>query len=264
MSMKLTGALHLHSTHSYDGKLSLTELKSFLKERGVQFACMTEHTDYLSKEFAAAFVNECHELSDDTFLCIPGFEVPYKNAHVLHIGTTEFISSVANAAQLQLWRKVSPLVLLAHPVRNSFVVDEPLLATIDGIEVWNQQYDGKALPRGKSIALLDTLRNQKPLLASGGLDFHRPEHFGSPLITLEANAFNTASIIDALKTGHYSFGSDAKQYHATGPIDFSIAEHTKSRVLTSIISFGKGLNALLAKVGLRLPARLRKAVRDTL
>lgn len=262
--MKLTGVIHLHSTHSYDGKLSLPELKTFLQERGIQFACMTEHTDYLDAAHAAAFVAECQELSDDSFSFVPGFEVPYKDAHVLHIGTTEFISATATAAQLQLWRKVAPLVVLAHPVRNQFLVDEPLLTTIDGVEVWNQQYDGKILPRSKSVSLLTQLRQQKKLIATGGLDFHRLEHFGCPLLTIDVPAFNTASIIDTLRTGAYTFGSEALQLSGTGPIALSLRKKTVSRLQTGFIAFGKAINALLARFGMRLPRAASRAVRRRL
>ena len=81
--MEVKGILHCHSTYSYDAKLSLPELKKLLQKKGLSFACMTEHTDELTKERAVAFVEECRSLSDGSFIFIPGFEVPYKHAHIL-------------------------------------------------------------------------------------------------------------------------------------------------------------------------------------
>jgi len=219
--MKVTGVIHMHSTHSYDGKLSLSELKAFLIDKGVQFACMTEHTDYLDRAAADKFVTECRDLSDDRFIFVPGFEVPYGRAHVLHIGATEFVCTFANAAQLKLWRKVSPLVVLAHPVRNQYKVDETLKGVIDGIEVWNQQYDGKQRPRVKSVKLLKKLRTDKPLMATGGIDFHRSEHFGNPFITVELESLTEAGIVRTFTAGEFSFGCNGYMVAARADMKLS-------------------------------------------
>ena len=80
--MKIKGALHIHSDYSYDAKMTLVELKDLFVNNGLSFALMTEHTDEMCKERAERFINECRHLSDDTFVFVPGFEVPYKSTHV--------------------------------------------------------------------------------------------------------------------------------------------------------------------------------------
>ncbi len=256
------GVIHVHSTHSYDGKVSLTELKAMLQSCGVSFACMTEHADKLTKEAATAFVAECQQLSDASFVFVPGFEVPYKDAHVLHIGATTFVASVAhNAETLAAWRREAPLVVLAHPVRNRFVVDEVLLRQLDGIEVWNQQYDGKRLPRTKSVALLTSLRRQKELIATGGIDLHRREHLGSPYTTLELPVLTTAAIVAALKAGQGRFGYEEFWFDAITPWVPTWHARLQSVYACSVIVLGKGVNAVLAKLGLRLPKGLVRMIR---
>jgi len=262
--MKVTGVIHMHSTHSYDGKLSLLELKTFLVERGVQFACMTEHTDYLDASAAAAFVAECRALSDDTFVFIPGFEVPYKNAHVLHIGAEQFIGAFADADSLQRWRSITPLVILAHPVRNAFTIDDELRTVIDGVEVWNQQYEGKAVPRLKSVALLESLRVTRPeLVATGGLDFHRIDHWGSPLTFVEVTQLSETNILNVLTSHRFEFGHQKRLVAATDKVTFSLAERLKSTASICVISLGKKVNKLLAMVGLRAPRCLVRLLRET-
>lgn len=255
------GVLHMHSTHSYDGKMSLRELKDFLLARGISFACMTEHTDQMQKEDADAFVRECRALSDDTFVFVPGFEVPYKNAHVLHIGTTVFVTNFANTAQLKLLRKQTPLVILAHPVRNKFIVDETLLSCIDGVEVWNQQYEGKAYPRTKSLTLLTKLRKEKKLIATGGLDLHRKEHFGTPMTHLEMSELSEETIVAALKNGAYAFGTEGIRIGAFDEWKPTMLARCKSRIAILIINTGKYINKALFSVGLRLPQGLTRAIR---
>lgn len=256
------GILHVHSTHSYDGKVSLPELKALLQKEGLSFACMTEHTDTLTPEAAELFVAECRTLSDASFVFVPGFEVPYGDAHVLHIGATRFQTAVAHTAlELQAWREVASLVLLAHPVRNRFVVDEVLLGVIDGIEVWNQQYEGKRAPRTRSLALLKKLRHQKQLWGSGGVDFHRREHLGTPYTRMDITELTETAILAALKAGAYTFGSTTCSIGATEVWSVGFGARVQSAVSIFIIGSGKLVNAALARLGISLPKRLVRSIR---
>jgi len=260
--MMYQGIIHAHSTYSYDGKVSLPELKVLLQSLGLSFACMTEHTDFLDVEAAQQFVTECRALSDESFVFVPGFEVPYKRAHILHIGATKWQTNLArNEAELKVWRSVAPLVVLAHPVRNQFVVDDALLTVIDGVEIWNQQYEGKAVPRPRSIELIRKLRVQKPLLATGGIDLHRVEHLGSPYTTLDLSELTEVAILNALKAGAFSFGTTLLSIGATEAIKLSIPMRLVSLIAIVIIKSGKVVNASLAHLGIRLPKRLVRAIR---
>ena len=259
--MKHIGALHLHSTYSYDGKLSLIELKQLFSKNGLSFACMTEHSDTLTAETAAAFVAECRALSDDSFVFVPGFEVPYKNAHVLHVGATQFVTAFADATTLRAWRQVTPLVVLAHPVRNNFVVDETLADCLDGVEVWNQHYDGKRAPRPRSFTLLSALRKKKPLIATGGIDLHRAEHFGSPLVQLELIELSETLVIAALKAGQFTFGNAKYPFASKEASALSFTLRLKSALSIAVIVVGKNVNAALAAGGLSLPKSLKRFIR---
>ena len=254
----------MHSTHSYDGKVPLAELKTLLKGQGISFCCMTEHTDEMTPEGAHAFVEECRELSDETFVFVPGFEVPYQRAHVLHIGASEFLGQFADATELTVWRNVTPLVILAHPVRNHFIVDETLLSVIDGVEVWNQQYEGKHAPRSRSLKLLQSLKKRKEnLLATGGLDLHRKEHFGTPQIQLETDALTAEAVVTSLKSGSYTIKGNGILLDAQGQFMAGGGLRTKlqSQLAIVTITAGKLVNATLARFGLSLPKGLRQALR---
>lgn len=260
--MTYRGLLHVHSTYSYDGKLSLVELKHRLQAAGLAFAAMTEHTDQLTTEVAQRFVAECRALSDSTFVFLPGFEVPYGRAHLLHLGATDFKVPVArNEDELLLWRAAAPLVILAHPVRNRWRLDATLRGLIDGVEVWNQQYDGKRVPRPRSLSLLRSLRRQSTLLGTVGVDFHRPEHLGAPYTTVTCKNLSEAHLLDALIEGSYQF--DTPQ----GPVGgFSVYIPSRRDVFISVLSIvvirsGKLVNAGLARVGIRLPKGLIRRIR---
>ncbi len=264
--MELTGIMHCHSLYSYDAKMSLAEIKELCKKNGVQFVCMTEHTDELTHERAEAFVRECDALSDETFLFIPGFEVPYEGAHILMVDARTFVSQYASTIEtLKKWTDIASFVVLAHPVRNQFQVSDALLAEISALEVWNQQYEGKRVPRTRSLRLFDTLRLQKPaLVATGGVDFHRASHFGAPFITLNATELSEADIVEKLRIGAFRVHSDEASLYGVLPNASALIYlyRWRSTLSVLIIVIGKGVNALLASCGIALPKQLTQFVRS--
>lgn len=266
--MEIQGLLHCHSSYSYDAKLSLRELRELCIQNGIHFACMTEHTDELTKERAEEFVRECEALSDESFRFIPGFEVPYKNAHILMIGAREFVVNYAPTLPvLDEWIKKAQFVVLAHPVRNKFIAEDALAERLDGIEVWNQQYEGKRVPRPRSIRLFETLRKRKStLVATGGIDLHRDEHMGSPVVTLSVDAPNEAAIIEKLKLGIFAVSSPHARFFGllTNADELMRKHRFESIISVAVIGAGKFTNKTLAYLGLTLPASLKRAVRRSL
>jgi predicted metal-dependent phosphoesterase TrpH len=266
--MEVTGVLHCHSRYSYDAKLSLAELRDLFLKNGIRFVCMTEHTDTLTPEVAQQFVADCAAHSDDAFLFIPGFEVPYRRAHILMIGMREFYGQYAKDADaLREWTTRAPFVVLAHPVRNNFEVDSALLGEMHALEVWNQQYEGKRVPRVRSLALFETLRKEKPLLvATGGVDLHRTEHLGYPLVSVTVPALNENAILTVLKRGDFVVSSPQASFHGMGivPRELVRAHRIQSHFSVAVIVLGKAVNALLARVGLKLPKSLARLVRRSL
>ena len=265
---EITGILHCHSNYSYDAKLSLRELRDLFVPKGISFVCMTEHTDELTPERASAFVHECDEYSDEKFRFIPGFEVPYKHAHVLMIGCRSFFQNYApSIAELRPWVDASSFVVLAHPVRNDFIVDTDLLASINGLEVWNQQYEGKLVPRVRSLALFTELHTVKPtLVATGGVDFHRTEHFGAPQVTLSVETLSEDAVIEKLTTGAFTVHSESLRFFGTLP-NASELRHTvrfQSHLSVTVIVLGKLVNKILASLGLSLPKSLKQRIRRRL
>lgn len=263
--MKVKGVIHIHSTYSYDGKASLQSLRDFLIAKGIHFCCLTEHTDKMTVEEARVFVQECKSLSGSQFLFIPGYEVPYKKAHILLIGAEVFFSQFADATMLQTWSSKSALTILAHPVRNSFKVDQEMENVLDGVEIWNQQYDGKLVPRPRSKKLLRRLQQKSPtLLAMGGLDFHRVEHFGSPLYTLELDHLTQDAVLRAIKEGQYSFGTRSVEVSSSGSWkgDSNFTHKVISFLSICIIVLGKKTNALLALLGIKIPTSIKRYIRS--
>lgn len=263
----IRGYLHLHSCHSYDGKLSLQELKDKCLELGMSFAAITEHTDGLDGQAVQNLADECRSLSDDRFLFIPGFELPYKNCHVLLIGcdapdlTLDPLDAIKHAKQQGSW------IVLAHPHRNHFSIDEESSALLDGIEVWNQQYDGKHFPRPKALKMYESYRQvNKELLATAGLDFHRLSHLGGPYVKLSPDEFSLEAIVASLKTGKYEIerGNFRMDSHPelTGLKRMTI--RLGSFFSTTLIGGGKSIGKWLHEHNLAMPKKLKEAIRKRL
>jgi hypothetical protein len=99
----------------------------------------------------------------------------------------------------------------------------------------------------------------------GGLDFHRPEHFGAPVYELEVETLSKEAVLETLQKGAYKFGSKKRQVSAHGTwqgkgyldailSDFSI----------TIINLGKYVNKVLFKLGLKAPKVLANSLRKHL
>ncbi|MCK5096382.1 MAG: PHP domain-containing protein [Candidatus Pacebacteria bacterium] len=261
--MKITGVSHIHSLYSYDAKLSLAELKKTFKEQGIQFALMTEHTDKLLQEEAKAFVKECQKLSDKDFVFVPGFEVPYRMSHVLMIGAKEFVAQHADEALLLQWREKASFSVLAHPQLNHFIVDTTMKEVIDGVEVWNSQYDGKYVPRPQALKLLKELQGDKNIFAFAGLDFHRKEHLNGPQMTMEVEKLTESAILKNIQTGTYTLGKNTITIGSNGTISGNPFLLTwKSAISIGFITLSKKINKLLAAHDLSLPKRLKQYIRS--
>jgi len=219
----------------------------------------------MTTEQAQLFVQECKMQSGSQFVFIPGFEVPYKNAHILLIGTESFISQKADAETLKAWSLRSELTILAHPVRNSFLLDSTMEEVLDGIEIWNQQYEGKRVPRPRSVRLFEDLRKKnQALMATAGLDFHRKEHFGAPCYSIETDMLTKEAILSALTEGRYTFGTKRVEVAPSGlwKGKGSISHILQSALSVLLIFSGKRVNALLAFFGLKLPSGLKRLIRS--
>ena len=178
------------------------------------------------------------------------------------IGCEKFICDFASdASKLKEWARCALLVVLAHPVRNKFEVDKDLLEVINGIEIWNQQYEGKHAPRTRSVKLYNELVLKKlGLLRTGGLDLHRREHFGSPQTEVDAAALSGLAIVAALKLGSFTFGP--QNIPAQGDWEMSELDKRNSFLSVLVVNLGKKVNAALAVCGLKLPHSVAKAVRS--
>jgi hypothetical protein len=101
-------------------------------------------------------------------------------------------------------------------------------------------------------------------LATGGLDLHRKDHFGAPLLHMDIPALTEADVIDALRSGAYRFGSEHVTVSSAGAYaqEGTLGASLQSAFSILLISAGKRANAFLALFGLRVPKGLKAMIRS--
>ncbi len=155
-------------------------------------------------------------------------------------------------------------MVLAHPVRNHFKVDDELLSVLNGLEVWNQQYEGKRVPRTRSLKYFTELKEKRPLLvATGGVDLHRKEHLGAPTISLSIEHLVAEEILEKLKAGAFTIHSSHALLYGSLPNVSEIIQkyRLQSFLSVSIITLGKMVNAFFATFHISLPKSLKQFIR---
>lgn len=262
--MQAKGIVHAHSNHSYDGKLTLAELRARLIEQGLQFACMTEHSDNYTPEQVVAAVQDCRAHSDEAFLFISGFEVPFEWTHTLVIGAETL--DVASPA-LETIRKAKDQgawIVLAHPHRNNFQAKDTHAAMFDAVEVWNSHYDGKRAPRMNALAFFRHLKaSNNKLLACAGLDFHRESHFGGPHLTLEVDALSEQAVVEKLRLGQYRMEHGSLSLPSDGSLTSGQRAWLSavSGISVASVSGFKKLSSALTRFGVPQPKKIKAALR---
>src|SRR5262245_19573668 len=148
MRNDLQGTIHFHSTYSHDGRSTLREIALTLKERGLAFCLMTEHFEDFDAAKFSRYVQEAEAVTRETgFMLIPATEVDLSGLHTIVFPVQEY----ADVVRLANGHNNGPnrmFKLLAHPTKYPFelVLKHLEKYDIDGIELWNQEADGRYLP----------------------------------------------------------------------------------------------------------------------
>jgi LmbE family N-acetylglucosaminyl deacetylase len=167
----------MHSTYSYDGTLTLKEIKNELLKYNISICFMTEHAHKgMTEEKYDTFVEDCNALSDVNFKMIPGLEYNSSDGpHILVPSLYKFVQKTGNSVKeiSEFAKKQNTISILAHPKRQSYQVEQ-YLDIIDGIEIINTNYEkiGNIQHKKYFEKILD-----ERLLKLFGLDMHLKEQF---------------------------------------------------------------------------------------
>lgn len=204
-TLKLKGALHLHTTLSHDGVMSLGELVAFFKGKGYDYIAVTEHSYDVDDQSMANLARQAEALSTDNFLVIPGIEFRgHDYVDLIGYGVTRTCPHDDPSKIIEHINEHNGVAVFAHPAIRDYQTDPAWLAKLDGVEMWNVTHEGKYLPQMKGIRKFQQLTaGNSNLLAFAGLDMHRPESYCYLSVTTYAKSRSKADILSALKQGAF-------------------------------------------------------------
>lgn len=219
--MRLKGALHVHSTLSHDGTLTIEELAEWYVRRGYQFIAIGEHSQDMSEEKVEILKNQSAQHSGNGFCIIPGIEYTCKGGiHIFGLGALGLTREMDPVRVAEEIRAQGGLAILAHPYRCNWTCAPELLKVLHAVEIWNVGYDGKYLPSFRALGAFRRMRLvNRELLAIAGQDFHRKPAFYDVAIQTEAEHLAPETIRSSLLRGDYVIKS--RFFQTTGRADFS-------------------------------------------
>jgi hypothetical protein len=207
--LKLRGAIHMHTTLSYDGTMSLAELAKFLKYKGFNFMAITEHSQDVNEDMMIKLEEESKALSTDDFLIIPGIEFTCSdNIHILGLGVISVCRHSRPSDVIDHIHYNGGVAILAHPANRNYPFDQEWVRKLDGSEIWNLSNEGKFLPQIESIKIYRKLMGtNENLKAFSGLDLHRKVSFYYISTTVYAESKTKGDVLNSLKKGAFKIES---------------------------------------------------------
>jgi hypothetical protein len=219
----MRGALHVHSTFS-DGEESLERVVQTLRNAGMDFVAVSDHAEVFNDQRMQEYVALCEALSSPRFLVIPGLEFALKGGtiHILGYGLTTRVRAAGMEQLVDGIHEAGGIAVLAHPPAGSVNMIGSIRGKLDGIEVWNNRYDGLIAPRAESFQLLRRVR-QSNLKAAAfcGIDLHKIGQARKPVyVDVPAQNVDRQSILDALRTGNFSVRGNKMVIPSSGRLTF--------------------------------------------
>lgn len=181
--MEVRFDLHIHSEHSPDGRMSLDEIVSCARARGLQGVAVCDHDRALTETWDAP-----------DFLLIPGIELSTDQGHLLGLFVTEQIEARELDAAIDAVHACGGLAVMAHPFERSCDAQraqKPVTAGSDahlpeeiGNGVVTLEADALTLPAVRAALLrgataVDGRRGKARYVAESQLTKRRRTHAGA-------------------------------------------------------------------------------------
>lgn len=184
MEIKLD--LHVHSERSPDGIMTMEEIVSLAKAKGLNGAAICDH------DLALLDAPEY-----DGFLIIPGIEVSTQFGHLLGLFLTGPVETRDFFEAVETIHAQGGLAVLAHPFEHSRDGSRlaPAVSLLDGLEVWNSRADRKIRDANRLAASFAQVCRLRPF---GGSDAHCPQEVGNGFTTVEAEKLTLEVVKAAL------------------------------------------------------------------
>lgn len=187
--MELKLDLHVHSERSFDGVMTLDEIASLARAKGLDGVAVCDH---------GAALTGAPEVPD--FLFIPGVELATQFGHLLGLFVTGPVETTDFYEAAEAIHAQGGLTVLAHPFEHNRDDTRllPAVPCLDGVEVWNSRADRNIR---EANALAAAFAKEHGLLPFGGSDAHVPQEIGNAAVTVSAQSLTLEAVKAALLAG---------------------------------------------------------------
>jgi hypothetical protein len=199
------GLIHIHTTYSHDGTLSLANFVNLVKDKRYDFIILTEHAEDFDDKKMQNLVSECSQATHEEFLVIPGLEFNIRDEiHILGIGINTNLQERDPELLIRKIHDINGIAILAHTADYKKSVPYAQLKDVDCIEIWNPRYGERLSPSLKSVKILHEFRKmKKTYCASGGLDLHKIQDFVPLYQLVFSERLTQKDILNSLKLGEF-------------------------------------------------------------
>ena len=178
---------HVHTLYSHDSSITLKQVVSFAKKRGLDGVAITDHNT----------VKGALKLKTRDILIVPGIEVSTLQGHLLGINvTTPVPAKLGMEETIQRIHEAGGIAVAPHP--TAFYKSPPSrqVSFYDAVEVMN----ASSIPFSVLTYFSKRFAEGLGLPQTGGSDAHYAPEIGSAYTVVEAGP-DVDEIVDAVKRG---------------------------------------------------------------
>jgi hypothetical protein len=188
LSLKID--LHVHTCYSRDSSITLKQVVSFAKKRGLDGIAITDHNT----------VKGALKLKTKEIIVVPGIEVSTLNGHLLGLNiTTPIPAKLGIEETIDLIHDAGGIAVAPHP--TAFYKSPPSrkVTSYDAVEVMNASSVPFSILTHYSRRFAEGLG----LPQTGGSDSHYAPEIGAAYTVVESGA-SVDEIVSAIKKGNVS------------------------------------------------------------
>ena len=219
----MRGVLHVHSVFS-DGEDSLERIVETFSAGGMNFIAVSDHAEVFDERRMEEYLARCDALSSARLLVIPGLEFALKGGtiHILGYGVRRRVRAPFMEQLVDGIHENGGIAVLAHPPTGSINLIGSIKDKLDGVEVWNNRYDGGVAPRAESFQLLRRLRVSNPRVAAYcGVDLHKISQARKPAyVEVHTDKLDRREILDSLRNGSFTLHGNNLVIPSSGYLTF--------------------------------------------
>ena len=178
---------HVHTCYSSDSSITLKQVVSFAKKRGLDGVAVTDHNT----------VKGAFKLKTSEIIIVPGIEVSTLDGHLLGINvTTPIPANLGIEETIQRIHDAGGIAIAPHP--TAFYKSPPSrnVSCYDAIEVMN----ASSVPFSVLTHFSRMFAEGLGLPQTGGSDSHYAPEIGAAYTVVEADS-DVDEIVDAIKRG---------------------------------------------------------------